>query len=118
MLNRTMAKSTNIVKRKAGRPIEIGAGATEFVGLRLPTDLCEAIDAWSKANAVRGRSAAIRRLVEVGLGASRRSTPGKVSDTEVRRRLAFLLHQLASGALTGKELAGARKIAALLGVKI
>jgi Ribbon-helix-helix protein, copG family len=50
--------------RKAGRPVTIGA--EKFVGLRLPTDLLEAVDNWSKANRA-SRSEAFRRLAERGL---------------------------------------------------
>jgi hypothetical protein len=62
-----MAKSTTIVKRKMGRPVEIGAGATEFVALRLPTALLDRITAWGKQKKVDQRSEAIRQLIERGL---------------------------------------------------
>lgn len=60
-----MAKSTNIVKRKPGRPTKIGAGA--FVGLRLPAALLKRIDEWAKREAIGQRSEAIRRLLEGAL---------------------------------------------------
>jgi hypothetical protein len=60
-----MAKSTNIVKRKRGRPADVGAGA--FVGLRLPPALLKQVDDWAKREAVDGRSQAIRDLIERGL---------------------------------------------------
>jgi hypothetical protein len=68
MLNRTMAKkSTNIVKQKVGRPVAIGAGATAFVGLRLPSALLERVKAWGGQKKIAGRSEAIRALIERGL---------------------------------------------------
>jgi hypothetical protein len=67
MLNIIMAKSSNIVKRKRGRPPEIGAGATAFVGMRLPADLLKSIDEWAKRHRIAGRSDAMRRLIERGL---------------------------------------------------
>jgi hypothetical protein len=66
MLNAIMAKSTNIVKRKAGRPVEIGAGADKFMGVRLPADLMKRVDAWAARNE-RTRSVAVRDLLEKGL---------------------------------------------------
>jgi Ribbon-helix-helix protein, copG family len=62
-----MAESTNIVKRKAGRPVEIGAGATAFVGLRLPSELLERVEKWAVKKKKAGRSEAIRALIEQGL---------------------------------------------------
>jgi Ribbon-helix-helix protein, copG family len=68
MLNRSMAKSKNIVKRKKrGRPIEVGAGATKFVGVRLPAALLRRVDDRAKREGV-GRSEAFRDLIERGLG--------------------------------------------------
>jgi Ribbon-helix-helix protein, copG family len=63
MLNRTMAKSTNIVKRKAGRPVEIVGGATEFVGLRLPSTLLKRVDERAKREKLT-RSEATRAALE------------------------------------------------------
>jgi hypothetical protein len=73
MLNTTMKKSTNIVKRKAGRPVEIPGGATEFVGLRLPSDLLRRIDGWAKQEKIDKRSEAVRELIERGLAGSQSS---------------------------------------------
>jgi hypothetical protein len=62
-----MARSKTIVKQK---PKKMGRPATvrgeNFVGVRLPTELLEAIDSWGVANEVP-RSEAIRRLIERGL---------------------------------------------------
>jgi hypothetical protein len=60
-----MAKSTTIVKRKMGRPVEIGAD--KFVGLRLPEALLKRIDGWAKQKKIEERSNALRQLIERGL---------------------------------------------------
>lgn len=63
-----MAKSTKIVKRKPGRPPEIGEKAAEaFLGLRLPGEVVKRIDAWAKRQRIAGRSKAVRELIERGL---------------------------------------------------
>ncbi len=61
-LNIIMAKSANIVKRKAGRPTTIGA--KEFVGVRLPTALLKRIRKWARSERIIGRSEAVRALIE------------------------------------------------------
>jgi metal-responsive CopG/Arc/MetJ family transcriptional regulator len=62
--------STNVKpKKKIGRPVEIGA--YEFIGLRVPAALVEAIDGWAKAQNVK-RSDAVRALIEAGLKSGRR----------------------------------------------
>jgi hypothetical protein len=66
MLNTIMGKSTNIVKRKPGRPSTLAA--SEYVGVRLPRGIVEALDGWAEKNETT-RSEAIRRLVELGLKA-------------------------------------------------
>jgi hypothetical protein len=62
-----MAKSKTIVKqkpKKMGRPATIRG--ENFVGVRLPTELLDAVDSWGVANGVP-RSESIRRLIERGL---------------------------------------------------
>jgi len=54
-------------KSRGGRPPKIHA--RNFVSLRLPDDLANAIDGWAQANDAAGRSEAIRRLIEIGLKA-------------------------------------------------
>jgi len=39
--------------------------------IRLPRDLSKAIDDWKQANQIRGRSDAIRQLLEIGFDAGR-----------------------------------------------
>jgi hypothetical protein len=60
-----MKTSTTQVKRKVGRPSEIGAD--KFVGLRLPGGLVERVGTWAKQGNVGSRSEAIRLLLEKGL---------------------------------------------------
>jgi hypothetical protein len=101
MLNATMAKST---KRKAGRPVEIPGGATEFVGLRLPHDLLQRIDGWGKQQKIDRRSEAVRGLIERGLVGSQLSkrtspkTAAKASDMAARQ-----IDKLANPALPEEE---------------
>ena len=60
-----MKKSTNTIKRKIGRPNQIGAD--KFVGLRLPGSLMNRVGTWAKQSNVVSRSEAIRLLIEKGL---------------------------------------------------
>jgi hypothetical protein len=60
-----MKTSTTNVKRKIGRPSEIGAD--KFVGLRLPGSLVHRVGTWAKQSNVVSRSKAIRLLIEKGL---------------------------------------------------
>jgi hypothetical protein len=60
-----MKTSTTQVKRKIGRPSEIGAD--KFVGLRLPGGLVNRVGTWAKQSNVVSRSEAIRLLLEKGL---------------------------------------------------
>src|ERR1700688_4266947 len=62
-----MAKSKNIVKRKAGRTVEIPGGATAFVALRLTSDLLKRIEGWASQEKINRRSEALRALLECGL---------------------------------------------------
>jgi hypothetical protein len=61
-----VAKSIT-VKPKRGRPPS--GGRDPFVGIRLPENLLDEIEAWSAENEAASRSEAIRRLVEIGLKA-------------------------------------------------
>ena len=47
------------------------SGRTPLSAIRLPPKLTAAIDKWTEENGVTSRSEAIRRLVELGLAASR-----------------------------------------------
>jgi hypothetical protein len=59
-----MPRSIKVVPKKRGRP---ATGRDPVTAIRLPKGLAKAIDQWAKANGFHGRSAAIRRLVEIGL---------------------------------------------------
>jgi hypothetical protein len=62
-----MAKSIKVLPKKRGRP---ATGKDPLIGARFPPDLIDAIDAWAAAGEqALTRSAAIRRLVELGLKA-------------------------------------------------
>jgi hypothetical protein len=60
-----MKTSTTKVKRKIGRPCEIGAD--KFVGLRLPGGLVDRVGTWARRSNVVSRSEVIRLLIEKGL---------------------------------------------------
>ena len=70
-------KKSIVVKPKRGRPST--GGRDPFVGIRLPKDLIEEIDAWTANHESESRSEAIRRLVELGLSVKTRpvSKPGR-----------------------------------------
>jgi hypothetical protein len=61
--HRQMAKSMQSRKKRVGRPATIGLNF--IVTLRIPESLSDRIDAW--AHQGTSRSAAMRRLIEVGL---------------------------------------------------
>jgi hypothetical protein len=58
-------KKSIVVKPKRGRPST--GGRDPFVGIRLPKDLIDEIDAWTVKHESESRSEGIRRLVELGL---------------------------------------------------
>jgi hypothetical protein len=64
-----MSGQDKSLTKKRGRPAGVKHG--EFVGLRLPSDLANALDAWasSRPEPQPSRSEAIRRLVERALAA-------------------------------------------------
>ena len=72
-----MAKSISVRQKKRGRP---ATGQMPPITVRLPEDLIEAIDKWSRKNGVPTRSGAVRRLVEQALAA-----PGDDRSIPVRK---------------------------------
>jgi hypothetical protein len=61
-----MARSIKVVQKKRGRP---ATGNDPVTAIRLSPELREQLDGWAAANGIMSRSAAIRRLVELGLQA-------------------------------------------------
>jgi hypothetical protein len=99
-----MAKSTNIVKRKAGRPVEIPGGATEFVGLRLASDLLKRIDSWAKQGKIEKRSEAVRALIERGLAGSPPSKqPSRKAAAKASEMAGHQIDKLANPAMPEEE---------------
>jgi hypothetical protein len=60
-----MKKSIPVNKKSRGRPKKAG-GVDPVSAVRLPSELTEQVDAWGEKRELN-RSAAIRRLVELGL---------------------------------------------------
>jgi hypothetical protein len=74
-----MAKSISVRHEKRGRP---ATGKTPTATLRLPEQLSEQIEVWSrKQSDAPTRSEAIRRLVEIGLSKSETPKRPKVVST-------------------------------------
>jgi hypothetical protein len=76
-----MAKSI-AVKPKRGRPST--GGRDPFIGIRLPEDLLDEIEAWSAEHEAASRSGAIRRLVEIALKVETPSKPARSTPNKVR----------------------------------
>src|SRR6266700_4038144 len=62
-----MGKSLSVKRKKRGRP---ATGVDPLIGVRLPTAMVGALDAWAKREKCASRSDAIRRLIESGLAGS------------------------------------------------
>src|SRR5271166_1191442 len=60
-------KSILVIRKKRGRP---ATGQHPVMAVRLPQELIERIDEWTKAGDARSRSDAIRQLIERGLDRS------------------------------------------------
>ena len=72
-----MKKSISVNKKSRGRPKKKG-GVYPVTAVRLPPALGAEVDKWASAQAdAPTRSAAIRRLVELGLTVKTRSAPSK-----------------------------------------
>jgi hypothetical protein len=61
-----MAKAITVLPKRPGRP---ATGRDPVTAIRLPPGLAAEIDKWAKHQGVKGRSAAIRLLVQIGLAA-------------------------------------------------
>lgn len=66
-------RKSKTVKQPAGNPLKLSTapGESPFVGVRFSAELMAKIDAWAAKRTDGNRSLAIRRLVELGLKASR-----------------------------------------------
>jgi hypothetical protein len=64
-----MAKSIKVIPKKRGRP---ATGKDPLLAIRAPSVLIAAIDAWAAKDGL-ARSEAVRRLIEAGLKANKRS---------------------------------------------
>ncbi|WP_426442407.1 hypothetical protein [Bradyrhizobium genosp. P] len=69
-----------------GRPKKVG-GSYPVTAVRLPPDVLDDVDAWAASNDM-GRSDALRRLVEIGLGKSASVTPTAAASAERAKELA------------------------------
>ena len=61
-----MAKSIKVKPKKKG-PGRPATGKDPLYGLRISKALMSAVEAWAKTNGGLSRSAAMRRLIELGL---------------------------------------------------
>jgi Arc/MetJ-type ribon-helix-helix transcriptional regulator len=79
-----MKKSTTIVIRtpKKKRPPVLGEKAARVLPIRLPDEMIVAVDEFAARGSIKGRSEAIRRLLELGL------TCGTVTQVEAKRAAA------------------------------
>jgi len=62
-----MVKSIKVQPKKRGRG-RPATGKDPLYGLRISKALMSAVEAWAKGNGDLSRSAAMRRLIEIGLG--------------------------------------------------
>ena len=82
-----MKKSIKVAPKKRSRGRPPTGGRDPHVTVRMPQSLIDEADAWATANDT-GRSEAIRRLVEIGLGSVKVAGAQKRSDSPTARDLA------------------------------
>jgi Arc/MetJ-type ribon-helix-helix transcriptional regulator len=85
----SMKKSTIVIRKsgkKMGRP-PLGEKAAGIFPVRLPDEIVMAIDAFAEREAIKMRSEAIRRLVELGLAtaAAKTAKPAPVEPASVSK---------------------------------
>lgn len=86
----SLMKSTSVIhksRKKMGRPPKLGEKRAGIYPMRLPDEVITAVDAFAEREGMKTRSEAFRRLVEIGLAASKpalpsRSRPAKGSKRE------------------------------------
>jgi hypothetical protein len=88
-----MKKAVSVNKKSRGRPKKKG-GSYPVSAVRLSPEVGAAVDDWAALNEIVGRSEAIRRLVEIGLG--RPAKPPVLS-----RKFSVLAKELAAKAIDG-----------------
>jgi hypothetical protein len=103
-----MGKSINVIKKSRGRP---ATGQGTLVGVRLQPDQLDDLDGWTKKHAPDlSRPEAIRRLVELGLGApiptGRARRSGRPLDLGQMSKLTPALAKKAARSSRAAELAG------------
>jgi hypothetical protein len=103
-----MKRQTVITKKRRGPP---PTGKGTLVGVRLQPDLLAPIDAWAASQEDEpGRSEAIRRLVEIGLGSVKVARAQKRSDSPTARDLAAVqIDRLADSGAPAEEQANRKR---------
>ena len=79
-----MKKSIKVQPKRRGRP---ATGKDPLLTIRAPRETIEAIGAWATRNGTT-RSAAVRQLVEIGLGSAKIARRQERSDSPTARDLA------------------------------
>jgi hypothetical protein len=97
-----------ILKKKAGRP---ATGTDPVRAIRLSDEFLAAVDAWAaQQDDTPGRSEAIRRLVEIGLGSVKVARAQKRSDSPTARDLAAVqIDRLADSGAPAEEQASRKR---------
>src|ERR1035437_8437639 len=101
-----MKQSIKVRQKRPGRP---ATGRDPSVTVRIPAEILKQSDLWASANGV-GRSEAIRRLVEIGLGSVKVARAQKRSDSPTARDLAAVqIDRLADPGAPAEEQASRKR---------
>ena len=101
-----MKQSIKVRQKRPGRP---ATGRDPSVTVRIPAEILKQSDLWASANGV-GRSEAIRRLVEIGLGSVKVARAQKRSDSPTARDLAAVqIDRLADSGAPAEEQASRKR---------
>jgi hypothetical protein len=101
-----MKQSIKVRQKRPGRP---ATGRDPSVTVRIPAEILKQSDLWASANGV-GRSEAIRRLVEIGLGSAKVARAQKRSDSPTARDLAAVqIDRLADSGAPAEEQASRKR---------
>jgi Arc/MetJ-type ribon-helix-helix transcriptional regulator len=82
-----MKKSIAVKQKKRGRG-RPATGRDRFYGVRVPDEIMARVDEWAKEHDTRSRSEAIRRLLELGLGAPQATVPTSTRKAQKASELA------------------------------